>query len=138
MGPDTRGAALAGCSSRYASDNCYDPQDYEHRPAVEPPTQAEIDAAFERGLDDAVAKLRKSGRLRNTTCVDVTSYDNDWSNDMRCTRPNGTVFYTDYAGAAEAQDPGHAYDPDAACRDDGTKTDRDFARAMRELGLCDD
>ena len=35
------------------------------------------------------------------TCIDVTSYDNNWNNDMKCTRPDGTVFYTDYAGARE-------------------------------------
>lgn len=38
-----------------------------------------------------------------TTCQDVTSYDNDWSNDMLCTRPDGSQFYTDYEGAARHQ-----------------------------------
>lgn len=38
-----------------------------------------------------------------TTCVDVTSYDYDWSNDMLCTRPDGSKFYTDYAGANAAE-----------------------------------
>lgn len=40
---------------------------------------------------------------RGTTCIDVTSYDNDWSNDMKCTKPDGTVFYTDYSGAEKYQ-----------------------------------
>lgn len=33
------------------------------------------------------------------SCIDVTSYDHNWNNDMLCTRPDGTKFYTDYAGA---------------------------------------
>lgn len=36
----------------------------------------------------------------STTCVDVTSYDYNWDNDMLCTRPDGSKFYTDYAGAS--------------------------------------
>lgn len=36
-----------------------------------------------------------------TRCVDVTSIDYNWYNDMRCTRPDGSVFYTDYRGAAQ-------------------------------------
>lgn len=38
-----------------------------------------------------------------TTCQDVTSYDENWQNDMLCTRPDGSQFYTDYAGAAAAE-----------------------------------
>ena len=37
--------------------------------------------------------------LLKTTCVDVTSYDYNWDNDVKCTRPDGSVFYTDYSGA---------------------------------------
>lgn len=33
------------------------------------------------------------------SCEDVTSYDYNWDNDMLCTRPDGSTFYTDYAGA---------------------------------------
>lgn len=33
------------------------------------------------------------------TCEDVTSYDYNWDNDMKCTRSDGSTFYTDYAGA---------------------------------------
>lgn len=33
-----------------------------------------------------------------TTCVDVTSYDYNWDNDVKCTNPDGTTFYTNYAG----------------------------------------
>ena len=32
-------------------------------------------------------------------CDDVTSFDYNWQNDMLCHRPDGTTFYTDYAGA---------------------------------------
>ncbi len=34
-----------------------------------------------------------------TTCIDDTSHDHDWSNDMLCTRPDGTRFRTSYDGA---------------------------------------
>ena len=33
------------------------------------------------------------------SCVDVTSYDYNWGNDVLCTRPDGTSFYTSYDGA---------------------------------------
>jgi hypothetical protein len=58
--------------------------------------------------------LRESGdrsqvtNIRSTTthyagthCVDVTSYDYNWNNDMFCTRPDGSTFYTSYVGAAQ-------------------------------------
>ncbi len=32
-------------------------------------------------------------------CINVTSYDWNWQNDMKCRRWDGTIFYTDYAGA---------------------------------------
>lgn len=38
-----------------------------------------------------------------TTCVDVTSYDHNWNNDMLCTRPDGSTFYTNYEGARRAE-----------------------------------
>ena len=34
-------------------------------------------------------------------CLDVTSFDENWNNDMKCKRGDGTTFYTDYDGAAE-------------------------------------
>src|SRR6478672_5112292 len=41
------------------------------------------------------------------TCEDVTSYDCNWDNDMKCTRSDGSVFYTDYGGAARFESNGH-------------------------------
>lgn len=35
------------------------------------------------------------------TCVDVTSYDQNWDNDVLCTRDDGSEFYTSYEGADE-------------------------------------
>lgn len=40
-----------------------------------------------------------SGSPLETTCDDVTSYDDNWDNDMLCTRPDGTQFSTSYDGA---------------------------------------
>jgi hypothetical protein len=33
----------------------------------------------------------------NSNCTDVTSYDYDWDDDVLCTRPDGSQFYTNYA-----------------------------------------
>lgn len=44
-------------------------------------------------------KKKESG----VSCRDVTSIDYNWDNDVLCTRPDGSTFYTDYSG-------GHKYD----------------------------
>jgi hypothetical protein len=51
------------------------------------------------GADIANFVSRSSG---HTTCKDVTSYDYNWGNDMLCTKPDGSTFYTSYAGAKSA------------------------------------
>ena len=35
------------------------------------------------------------------SCVDVTSYDYNWNNDIKCTRSDGSTFYTSYSGAVQ-------------------------------------
>jgi hypothetical protein len=84
---------LAACSTGYVEDNGFEPREYV--PPVEPPTPAEIDRMFEEDLDEIESELG----LDDVECVDVTSYDYDWSNDMLCTRADGTTFHTDYEGA---------------------------------------
>jgi RecG wedge domain len=42
-------------------------------------------------------------RSSGVTCQDVTSIDYNWDNDVLCTKPDGSTFYTDYSG-------GHKYD----------------------------
>ena len=37
--------------------------------------------------------------VNRTSCIDVTSNDRNWDNDMLCTRPDGSKFYTSYSGA---------------------------------------
>lgn len=37
-----------------------------------------------------------------TDCKDVTSYDYNWDNDMLCTRPDGSKYYTSYEGSQSA------------------------------------
>lgn len=44
-------------------------------------------------------KQRLEAQKYSTTCKDVTSYDYNWNNDMLCTRPDGTQFYTSYNDA---------------------------------------
>lgn len=48
---------------------------------------------------DSLGTLTHGRGSVENRCEDVTSYDYNWDNDMRCTRSDGTVFYTDYAGA---------------------------------------
>lgn len=38
----------------------------------------------------------------NSRCIDVTSYDYDWNDDVLCTRTDGSEFYTNYAGGRTA------------------------------------
>jgi hypothetical protein len=38
----------------------------------------------------------------NSKCIDVTSIDYDWDDDVLCTQPNGSQFYTNYAGGQTA------------------------------------
>lgn len=45
--------------------------------------------------DDILAK--PEGKF---SCTDVTSYNYDWQDDVYCTAPDGTQFYTSYEGAS--------------------------------------
>ncbi len=54
----------------------------------------------------AITSFFQGGTKVATSCEDVTSYDRNWNNDMLCTRPNGTTFYTNYEGARNAQAAG--------------------------------
>lgn len=47
-------------------------------------------------VDEVVAR----GTKTVWRCVDVTSYDYNWQNDMKCTSSTGEVRYTSYSGAA--------------------------------------
>ena len=47
--------------------------------------------------DDGDILAKPEGRY---TCTDVTSYNYDWQDDMHCTAPDGTEFYTSYEGAS--------------------------------------
>ncbi len=53
------------------------------------------------GDNSWIGRLFGSSDSEEITCVDVTSYDHNWNNDWRCTRPDGSQFYTSYSGAAE-------------------------------------
>lgn len=56
-------------------------------------------AEHSKRMKDLIDKYVPSGGRTGRRCVDVTSYDYNWDNDMLCTRPDGTQFYTDYDGA---------------------------------------
>ena len=60
---------------------------------------------------DGVACERAAKKWSNPAagrCKDVTSYDWNWYNDMKCRRSDGSTFYTDYAGAERFERTGHA------------------------------
>lgn len=42
----------------------------------------------------------------DATCTDVTSYDYNWGNDVKCTKSDGSTFYTDYSGGRK-HDPSY-------------------------------
>lgn len=42
--------------------------------------------------------LTPESRRNGSACVDVTSIDQNWGNDVRCITPEGDTFYTDYSG----------------------------------------
>lgn len=63
--------------------------------------EAQLEAESMR--EDTLIEQERSETVvppRKTYCEDVTSYDNNWFNDMLCTRPDGSQFYTDYEGAS--------------------------------------
>jgi len=61
------------------------------------------------GSHNGITEIHLPGQNEaGSSCIDVTSYDHDWDDDVICTRPDGTKFYTDYAGA-KASDPAFKY-----------------------------
>ena len=66
------------------------------------PTDAEIEQQWEdaeRDREAQLEQLRQEAQRTEGTCIDVTSYDYDWDNDVLCTRHDGIQFYTSYEGA---------------------------------------
>lgn len=88
---------LSGCSDGYVDDNYPEPLE-----AVDeaPPGESKFDPMEANPWDADVVPRRRMDTSGRTTCVDVTSFDYNWDNDMLCTRPDGSQFYTSYGGAA--------------------------------------
>ena len=57
------------------------------------------DPEYEDFKADQAYDEYKRSNTSTVSCRDVTSYDYNWDNDMLCTRPDGTQFYTSYDGA---------------------------------------
>ena len=69
-----------------------------------PLTDAEVEQQWEEGERQRAVdeqQYRQESQMQEGSCADVTTYDNNWDNDMLCTRENGSQFYTDYDGAAQ-------------------------------------
>lgn len=103
------GVTMSGCSTGEVSGNVYEEPEYveDHPPTHHeelPPSQPQ--GVLQSWLDDWEAPGGSdtgSATSSGTTCVDVTSYDRNWDNDMLCTRTDGSRFYTSYAGADAAR-----------------------------------
>jgi hypothetical protein len=60
------------------------------------------------GSHDNISEIHSPGPSESdSTCTDVTSYDYDWDDDVLCTRPDGSQFYTNYAGGDAADSNFH-------------------------------
>jgi len=46
-----------------------------------------------------MTRLANSPPDQRPRCIDVTSYDYNWNNDVLCTNPDGSQYYTSYEGA---------------------------------------
>jgi len=55
-------------------------------------------ASITLGSHGGIPEISPGQAEGNSKCTDVTSIDYDWNDDVLCTRPNGTQFYTNYAG----------------------------------------
>lgn len=65
------------------------------------PYQADREAAAAAVQTEWVEQAQSDlvDRMASPSCVDVTSYDYNWDNDMLCTNPDGSQYYTSYEGA---------------------------------------
>jgi hypothetical protein len=56
-----------------------------------------------KGHHNGISEVQTPGQAESDSkCTDVTSYDHDWYDDVLCTRPDGSQFYTNYAGGQAA------------------------------------
>ncbi|KAB7739780.1 hypothetical protein GA707_20090 [Nostocoides sp. F2B08] len=103
--------ALTGCGSGYMSDLAVVDSEQRYYEEVERPREAEeieekrvaerleaqrdVDPGLSHSdWDEIIEDVLEPG-----SCVDVTSYDYDWGNDMLCMNLDGTKFSTNYAEA---------------------------------------
>lgn len=77
----------------FTSDSSTSPESDSAADAYE----AQLEA--ESRQEDALIRQEQAEREAEPRCVDVTSYDYNWENDMLCTRPDGSKFYTNYEDA---------------------------------------
>jgi hypothetical protein len=60
------------------------------------------------GNHNNIPEIRSPGALEaNSSCTDVSSTDYDYDDDVLCTRPDGSKFYTNYAGGDAADSNSH-------------------------------
>ncbi|NRQ50892.1 hypothetical protein [Aeromicrobium stalagmiti] len=85
---------LVGCDLSSATlEDDYTPSDrrYEEPEPTGPPADFERQ---QREYEQEQSLTPPAGK-----CADVTSYDDNWDNDVFCTREDGSQFYTSYDGA---------------------------------------
>lgn len=104
---------LTGCGSGYMSDLAVVDAEQRYYEEVERPREAaeiEEERSAERraAQRDSAADLGEFERdefienaLEPGSCVNVTSYDQNFDNDMLCMNLDGTRFWTNYSEARE-------------------------------------
>ncbi len=91
---------LGGCDVFGEPDGKEPPSLYDQELDVPEPESGDAPNDLGSNPDESDSEPSDPARTE-TTCIDVTSYDQNWDNDMLCTRPDGSEFYTDYEGASK-------------------------------------
>lgn len=77
---------------------------HHHSPSVTSPNGS----GAVTGTHNNISEIHSPGPAESdSTCNDVTSIDYDWDDDVLCTRPDGSQFYTNYAGGSAADSNFH-------------------------------
>lgn len=95
-------AAYAIASHHQEAPTASNTSDTSTIQAASPPSQALSSASTSLGSHNGFPEISPGQAEANSKCIDVTSIDYDWNDDVLCTRPDGSQFYTNYTGGKSA------------------------------------
>ncbi|HSX07554.1 MAG TPA: hypothetical protein VLG11_01540 [Candidatus Saccharimonadales bacterium] len=98
-------AAYAIVHNYHTAPIANDTSDVSAAPAASPSSassQAPNPVSTSLGSHNGIPEVSPGQAEANSTCTDVTSFDYDWNDDVLCTKPDGSQFYTNYAGGRAA------------------------------------